>query len=244
MSKDLLLGYYGDDLTGSTDVMESMALGGVPTVLFMRVPDAELQARFAHCRAMGLAGTSRSETPDWMDEHLPPAFAWMKGLGAAICHYKVCSTFDSSPAVGNIGRAIEIGKTAVRAGLRAGGGRRAAAAALHQLRQPVRRLPGPGLPHRPPPGDEQASGDADGRGRPAPSPRQADRPAVPARRRTDPALHGSLPPPWTASSKTVPRSCCSTSTAPKRSAPSASNCGGCAGRAASSWRALRVSNTR
>lgn len=111
MSKELLLGYYGDDLTGSTDVMESMALGGVPTVLFMRVPDAELQARFAHCRAMGLAGTSRSETPDWMDEHLPPAFAWMKGLGAAICHYKVCSTFDSSPAVGNIGRAIEIGKT-------------------------------------------------------------------------------------------------------------------------------------
>ena len=61
MSKELLLGYYGDDLTGSTDVMESMALGGVPTVLFMRVPDAELQARFAHCRAMGLAGTSRSE---------------------------------------------------------------------------------------------------------------------------------------------------------------------------------------
>ena len=110
MSEKLLLGYYGDDLTGSTDVMESMALGGVPTVLFMRVPDAGLQARFAHCRAMGLAGTSRSETPEWMDEHLPPAFAWMKGLGAAICHYKVCSTFDSSPAVGNIGRAIEIGK--------------------------------------------------------------------------------------------------------------------------------------
>lgn len=110
MSKDLLLGYYGDDLTGSTDVMESMALGGVPTVLFMRVPDADLQERFSHCRALGIAGTSRSETPEWMDEHLPPAFAWMKGLGAAICHYKVCSTFDSSPTVGNIGRAIEIGK--------------------------------------------------------------------------------------------------------------------------------------
>ena len=40
----------------------------------------------------------------------PPAFAWLKALGAAVCHYKVCSTFDSSPAVGNIGRAIEIGR--------------------------------------------------------------------------------------------------------------------------------------
>jgi len=110
MSNDLLLGFYGDDLTGSTDVMESMALGGVPTVLFMSVPDAELQARFSHCRAMGLSGTSRSETPEWMDRHLPSAFAWIKGLGAAICHYKVCSTFDSSPAVGSIGRAIEIGR--------------------------------------------------------------------------------------------------------------------------------------
>jgi uncharacterized protein YgbK (DUF1537 family) len=31
-------------------------------------------------------------------------------LGAAACHYKVCSTFDSAPSVGNIGRAAEIGK--------------------------------------------------------------------------------------------------------------------------------------
>jgi uncharacterized protein YgbK (DUF1537 family) len=45
-----------------------------------------------------------------MDENLAPAFAWLKGLGAALCHYKVCSTFDSSPGIGNIGRAIEIGR--------------------------------------------------------------------------------------------------------------------------------------
>jgi uncharacterized protein YgbK (DUF1537 family) len=106
----LLLSYYGDDLTGSTDVMEALELGGVPTVLFTAPPDAALAARFGHCRAMGLAGTSRSETPAWMDEKLTPAFEWLKTLGAAICHYKVCSTFDSSPAIGNIGRAIEIGR--------------------------------------------------------------------------------------------------------------------------------------
>jgi 3-oxoisoapionate kinase len=107
---DLLISYYGDDLTGSTDVMEALSLGGVPTVLFIREPDAALLARFADCRAIGLAGTARSETPEWMDTHLAQAFTWLKGLNAALCHYKVCSTFDSSPEFGSIGRAVEIGR--------------------------------------------------------------------------------------------------------------------------------------
>jgi 3-oxoisoapionate kinase len=110
----LLLSYYGDDLTGSTDVMEALASHGVETVLFMNRPDDALLARFAHCRAIGLAGTSRSETPQWMEEHLTPAFEWLKSLNAAICHYKVCSTFDSAPEVGNIGKAVEIGKSVFR----------------------------------------------------------------------------------------------------------------------------------
>ena len=106
----LLLSYYGDDLTGSTDVMEALASNGVPTVLFLARPDAAQRARFAHCRAIGLAGTSRSQSPAWMDAHLAPDLAWLKTLGADICHYKVCSTFDSSPATGSIGRAIDIGQ--------------------------------------------------------------------------------------------------------------------------------------
>ncbi|MEP6563779.1 MAG: four-carbon acid sugar kinase family protein [Mesorhizobium sp.] len=106
-----LLSYYGDDLTGSTDVMEALELGGVPTVLFMRQPDEAMRAPFAHCRAIGLDGTSRSETPQWMDTNLRDAFAWLKTLNAEICHYKICSTFDSSPTIGSIGRAIEIGRS-------------------------------------------------------------------------------------------------------------------------------------
>ncbi|MBX5162564.1 MULTISPECIES: four-carbon acid sugar kinase family protein [unclassified Rhizobium] len=107
----LLVSYYGDDFTGSTDVMEALASSGVETALFLDIPTPGLLARFKHCRAIGIAGTSRSETPDWMEEHLAPAFDWLKSLGAAICHYKVCSTFDSSPEIGNIGKAIEIGRT-------------------------------------------------------------------------------------------------------------------------------------
>ena len=44
-----------------------------------------------------------------MDEHLPPIFADLKALGAPVVHYKVCSTFDSAPHIGSIGRAAEIG---------------------------------------------------------------------------------------------------------------------------------------
>lgn len=106
----MLLSYYGDDFTGSTDVMEAMSLHGVKTVLFTRIPAAEEQARFDGFDAVGIAGTSRSQAPQWMDEHLPEYFAWLQRLGARFCHYKVCSTFDSAPHVGNIGRAIEIGR--------------------------------------------------------------------------------------------------------------------------------------
>ena len=45
--------------------------------------------------------------PGWT-RHLPPVFAALRGLGAPIVHYKVCSTFDSAPEVGSIGRAIDI----------------------------------------------------------------------------------------------------------------------------------------
>ena len=106
----MFLSYYGDDFTGSTDVMESMSVHGVKTVLFTRIPTADEQARFGGFDAVGIAGTSRSQTPDWMDAQLPQYFQWLKQLGARFCHYKVCSTFDSAPHVGNIGRAIEIGR--------------------------------------------------------------------------------------------------------------------------------------
>jgi uncharacterized protein YgbK (DUF1537 family) len=106
-----LFSYYGDDFTGSTDVMESLAIHGVKTVLFTRQPTAEEFAPYADYQAFGLAGTSRSETPAWMDEHLPAVFRWLKSLNARYCHYKICSTFDSSPHIGSIGRATDIGAT-------------------------------------------------------------------------------------------------------------------------------------
>ena len=109
MYEQLLLSFYGDDLTGSTDAMEALSLAGIENVLFVRPPSDQVRARFAGARAVGLAGTSRSQTPMWMTQHLPEVFKWLRGQGAPICHYKVCSTFDSSPAIGSIGCALDIG---------------------------------------------------------------------------------------------------------------------------------------
>jgi len=108
-----LLAYYGDDFTGSTDAMEAMTAAGVPTVLFLATPSADMLARFPHARCIGIAGSSRGRSPAWMDAELPKAFAALAALGAPILHYKVCSTFDSSPAIGSIGRAIELGTRAM-----------------------------------------------------------------------------------------------------------------------------------
>lgn len=105
-----MIAYYGDDFTGSTDVMEALSLAGVTTVLFVEPPTEKQLAAFSDMRAIGLAGTSRSETPEWMHAHLGTAFRWLRSLDAEFYHYKVCSTFDSAPETGNIGTALEIGR--------------------------------------------------------------------------------------------------------------------------------------
>jgi 3-oxoisoapionate kinase len=105
----LLLVYYGDDFTGSTDVMEQLVRGGVATVLFTEPPTAEALARYPHVRAVGVAGQSRAMSPEQMEAALPPAFAALAALAPRFVHVKVSSTFDSSPQVGSIGRTIDIG---------------------------------------------------------------------------------------------------------------------------------------
>jgi 3-oxoisoapionate kinase len=107
--KKRLISFYGDDFTGSTDVMEALASHGIRTALFTRMPTPQEFAPFESYEAVGIGGTSRSQTPQWMDQNLPQIFEWLKLLGAQFCHYKICSTFDSSPEIGSIGRAVEIG---------------------------------------------------------------------------------------------------------------------------------------
>ena len=52
--------WLGDDFTGSAAVMEVLQFAGLPSVLFTDIPSADLAARFAGCRGVGIATTARS----------------------------------------------------------------------------------------------------------------------------------------------------------------------------------------
>jgi 3-oxoisoapionate kinase len=109
LPEGVLFAFYGDDFTGSSAVMEVMTFAGIPAVMFVETPtDTQLQ-RFSSYRAIGIASVARAQPPSWMDTHLPSAFRALAALRAPVNHYKVCSTLDSSPTVGSIGRAIDIG---------------------------------------------------------------------------------------------------------------------------------------
>jgi uncharacterized protein YgbK (DUF1537 family) len=109
MTAPMLYTYYGDDFTGSTDVLEQLGANGIPAVLFVGRPTPEHLADFPNVQAVGIAGDARSRSPEWMSANLPAIFRTLQKFNAPITHYKVCSTFDSSPTTGSIGRAMEIG---------------------------------------------------------------------------------------------------------------------------------------
>ncbi|MBR0816834.1 four-carbon acid sugar kinase family protein [Bradyrhizobium liaoningense] len=103
-----LVAFYGDDYTGSSAAMEALTFAGLPTILFLEPPTPERLAAARQFRGIGIAGTARAKDPAWMERNLPPVFDVLAGTGAPIAHYKVCSTFDSSPQIGSIGRAIDL----------------------------------------------------------------------------------------------------------------------------------------
>ena len=110
-TSNILLAFYGDDFTGSTDALEFLTRAGAKTALFIEPPSAEQLKKYPGLTAFGVAGTTRSMSPGQMELTLMPAFEQLKQTGARHVHYKVCSTFDSSPVTGSIGKAIDIGSS-------------------------------------------------------------------------------------------------------------------------------------
>lgn len=104
----LRLAYYADDFTGATDALEQLENAGVRTRLFMEPPLLETLAASPEVEAIGVAGQTRSLPTAKIDAEVRPALRSLRELGAAHVHYKVCSTFDSSPEIGSIGRVIDI----------------------------------------------------------------------------------------------------------------------------------------
>ena len=108
----LRLAFYGDDFTGATDALEVLAFAGLRCALFLAVPSAEALRELGPFDAIGIAGDSRAMSPTEMDSQLPAVLAALARLPTPLVHYKVCSTFDSSPAIGSIGRVMDLARAA------------------------------------------------------------------------------------------------------------------------------------
>ncbi len=109
-NESILIGFYGDDFSGTTATAETLTQSGVPTVIFTNPPSPSyLKRHFPRVRAVGISGTARTLPADVIKQALRPVFLVMESYRAPIYLYKVCSTFDSSARVGNIGKAIELG---------------------------------------------------------------------------------------------------------------------------------------
>ncbi|MBA8815153.1 uncharacterized protein YgbK (DUF1537 family) [Microbacterium halimionae] len=110
--------FYGDDFTGSVDALLQFARRGWSGRLFVGIPsERRLRDAAGACDVVGIAGIARSLSNADLDAEVRPALTALAATGAPIVQYKACSTADSSPTVGSIGRAIEIGREVVGAGV-------------------------------------------------------------------------------------------------------------------------------
>jgi len=82
---DVLISFYGDDFTGSTDAMESLARSGVRTVLFTDPPTPAQLAHYPDMSAFGVAGITRSLPPDEMERQLRPALQALRDSVRRLC---------------------------------------------------------------------------------------------------------------------------------------------------------------
>jgi uncharacterized protein YgbK (DUF1537 family) len=98
------IGFFADDLTGAADVLAQAHAQGLDAALTLDptkpLPDA--------ADVVGIAGPTRSLQGPELERAIREGLTPFVGEDLDVLIYKVCSTFDSSPTVGNIGRAIEL----------------------------------------------------------------------------------------------------------------------------------------
>jgi uncharacterized protein YgbK (DUF1537 family) len=96
--------FVADDLTGACDVLAQAHRYGLDAVLVVG-DEGPLPA---DADVVGIAGPIRSASGSAFDDLVRTYLARIAGVDADVLIYKVCSTFDSSPTVGSIGRGIEL----------------------------------------------------------------------------------------------------------------------------------------
>jgi 3-dehydrotetronate 4-kinase len=93
------LGCIGDDFTGSSDLANTLAKGGMRVVQYCGIPKGSAPA---DVEAGVVALKTRSILPDEAVAQSLAALEWLRAQGCEQIFFKYCSTFDSTPE-GNIG---------------------------------------------------------------------------------------------------------------------------------------------
>ncbi|MFB9857049.1 four-carbon acid sugar kinase family protein [Paenarthrobacter aurescens] len=96
-------GFVADDLTGAADVLAQSHRYGLEGVLV--IGDSPLPT---DADVVGIAGPARSLAGEAFDTLVKRDLVAIAQLNLEVLLYKVCSTFDSSPTVGSIGRGIQL----------------------------------------------------------------------------------------------------------------------------------------
>lgn len=102
----MILGVIADDFTGATDVASMLVRAGLRTVQTIGVPQGDIPPEVAAADAVVVALKSRTTPAAQAVADSLAALRWLQAAGARQFYFKVCSTFDSTPA-GNIGPVAE-----------------------------------------------------------------------------------------------------------------------------------------
>lgn len=107
----LFAAFYGDDFTGSVENLAQYQRHGLRGRLYLSVEHAErVFNESSGLDVVGLAGVARSLTTKAMEAEVLPALEILDRLDPMIRQFKICSTLDSSPAIGSIGHVMELAR--------------------------------------------------------------------------------------------------------------------------------------
>lgn len=99
--------FYGDDFTGAAENLAQFHAHGLRSRLYFEPASPErVLAEAPGLDVVGIAGVARSRSRQAMRPLLRDAFELFHRLGTRFNQYKICSTFDSAPDIGNFAVAI------------------------------------------------------------------------------------------------------------------------------------------
>ncbi|MBS1882852.1 MAG: four-carbon acid sugar kinase family protein [Actinobacteria bacterium] len=101
--------FYGDDFTGAADALLQYGRAGLRARLVVD-PGLIGAAAAEGLDVLGVAGVARALPSERIAREIEPVLDALAWLEPRFLQYKVCSTFDSSPERGSIGRACEVAR--------------------------------------------------------------------------------------------------------------------------------------